>query len=96
MSAELDQVASSLEAGAVPPLWLRGYPSLKSLAPWTRDLQLRIDQLARWRDANASVTLPRGDGVGGGGGKQTRMAACVPGTAWGRASCLALGGSLLA
>lgn len=32
----------------VPPSWLKTYPSLKPLGPWTRDLLARIEQLARW------------------------------------------------
>lgn len=34
----------------VPPAWLRAYPSLKALGPWTRDLLQRLDQLKRWID----------------------------------------------
>lgn len=34
----------------VPPAWLKAYPSLKALGPWTRDLLLRLDQLRRWID----------------------------------------------
>ena len=32
----------------VPPAWLKAYPSLKALGPWTRDLLQRLDQLKRW------------------------------------------------
>lgn len=34
----------------VPPAWLKAYPSLKALGPWTRDLLQRLDQLRRWID----------------------------------------------
>jgi len=50
MSQELDEIAAYLTGGRVPPAWLKGYPSLKPLGSWLRDLQLRIEQLARWRD----------------------------------------------
>ncbi len=29
-------------------MWLKTYPSLKALGPWTRDLLTRIEQLSRW------------------------------------------------
>lgn len=32
----------------VPAAWLKAYPSLKPLGPWTRDLLMRIEQLAKW------------------------------------------------
>lgn len=32
----------------VPAAWLKTYPSLKPLGPWTRDMLQRIDQLAKW------------------------------------------------
>ncbi|KAJ4457120.1 putative Dynein-1-beta heavy chain; flagellar inner arm I1 complex [Paratrimastix pyriformis] len=51
MSGELEEVAAALTGGRVPALWLKGYPSLKPLSTWTRDLQLRVEQLAKWRDA---------------------------------------------
>ena len=34
----------------VPPAWLKAYPSLKALGPWTRDLLQRLDQLKHWID----------------------------------------------
>jgi len=48
MSAELDVVFSCLLNGAVPPVWLKTYPSLKPLGPWMRDLIERIAQLNEW------------------------------------------------
>jgi dynein heavy chain, axonemal len=34
----------------VPAAWLKTYPSLKPLGPWTRDLLQRLEQLARWAE----------------------------------------------
>jgi len=48
MSADLDSIFDALFNAKVPPLWLKTYPSLKPLGPWTRDLLARIDQLKRW------------------------------------------------
>lgn len=48
MSADLDAVFDALYNGRVPAAWLKAYPSVKGLGPWTRDLLLRIEQLARW------------------------------------------------
>ena len=39
----------------MPPAWLKAYPSLKALGPWTRDLLLRLDQLRRWIDKGYPV-----------------------------------------
>ncbi|WIA13292.1 hypothetical protein OEZ85_006876 [Tetradesmus obliquus] len=48
MSADLDQIFDALYNSKVPSAWLKTYPSLKALGPWTRDLLARIEQLARW------------------------------------------------
>lgn len=48
MSADLDQIFDALSASKVPAQWLKTYPSLKPLGAWTRDLLLRIEQLAAW------------------------------------------------
>ena len=48
MSAELDVVFKCLLGGAVPPVWLKTYPSMKPLGPWMRDLIERIGQLNEW------------------------------------------------
>lgn len=50
MSADLDAIFDALFNAKVPPAWLKTYPSLKPLGPWTRDLLARIDQLKRWVD----------------------------------------------
>lgn len=55
------QVFEALYAGKVPSAWLKAYPSLKGLGPWTRDLLARIEQLARW----AEGTYPRIYWLGG-------------------------------
>ncbi|KAF5831208.1 dynein-1-beta heavy chain, flagellar inner arm I1 complex [Dunaliella salina] len=48
MSADLDEVFDALYDAKVPAAWLKTYPSLKPLGPWTRDLLTRIEQLAKW------------------------------------------------
>ena len=48
MSADLDAIFEALYNGRVPPQWLKTYPSLKPLGPWTRDLLQRLDMLATW------------------------------------------------
>jgi len=55
------QVFEALYAAKVPAAWLKAYPSLKGLGPWTRDLLARIEQLARW----AEGTYPRIYWLGG-------------------------------
>ena len=47
MSADLDAIFDALYNGRVPQAWLKSYPSLKPLGPWTRDLLQRVEQLAR-------------------------------------------------
>ena len=48
MSAELDDIFEALFNGRVPAVWLKTYPSLKMLGPWTRDLFQRLDELNHW------------------------------------------------
>lgn len=55
MSADLDAIFDALYAAKVPAQWLKTYPSLKPLGPWTRDLLQRIEQLSTW----VSDTYPR-------------------------------------
>eukprot|EP00762_Andalucia_godoyi_P004499 ANDGO_05184.mRNA.1 Dynein-1-beta heavy chain len=52
MTAELDEIFTYLYDGRVPPAWLKTYPSLKPLAGWTRDLQMRIQQLKDWSEGS--------------------------------------------
>eukprot|EP00879_Flechtneria_rotunda_P005109 GHRR01005390.1.p1 GENE.GHRR01005390.1~~GHRR01005390.1.p1 ORF type:complete len:1589 (+),score=542.70 GHRR01005390.1:1679-6445(+) len=61
MSVDLDQIFEALYNAKVPSAWLKTYPSLKPLGPWTRDLLARIEQLARW----AEGTYPRLYWLGG-------------------------------
>lgn len=48
MSSDLDAIFDALAAARVPAAWLKTYPSVKPLGAWTRDLLVRIEQLARW------------------------------------------------
>lgn len=48
MSADLDEVFESLYGARVPPAWLKSYPSLKSLGPWSRDLMNRLAEFNTW------------------------------------------------
>ena len=48
MSADLDEVFESLYSARVPPIWLKAYPSLKSLGPWSRDLISRLAEFNLW------------------------------------------------
>ncbi|XP_043266980.1 dynein axonemal heavy chain 6 [Venturia canescens] len=50
MSDELEKLFKALVNNQVPQLWhsVNVYPSLKSLASWIRDLQLRIDFIRIW------------------------------------------------
>ncbi|CAD7700814.1 unnamed protein product [Ostreobium quekettii] len=48
MSADLDLVFDALFNARVPAAWLKTYASLKPLGSWTRDLLMRVEQLARW------------------------------------------------
>jgi dynein heavy chain len=55
MSGELEQMGNSIVMGQVPDLWSSiGYPSLKSLGPWTLDLLERLDFLKQWMDSGTS------------------------------------------
>eukprot|EP00002_Diphylleia_rotans_P022931 TRINITY_DN4501_c0_g1_i3.p1 TRINITY_DN4501_c0_g1~~TRINITY_DN4501_c0_g1_i3.p1 ORF type:complete len:4513 (-),score=1142.54 TRINITY_DN4501_c0_g1_i3:360-11993(-) len=55
MSADLDEIFSSLHDAKVPPAWQKAYPSLKPLGPWTRDLLKRVQMFQSWAEGN----LPR-------------------------------------
>ena len=50
MTAELDDVFSCLFDGRIPPSWLKGYPSLKTLAGWARDLVERMKLFVDWKE----------------------------------------------
>ena len=48
MSQDLDEIFNALADAKVPQAWLKAYPSLKALGPWTRDLLQRTSELSRW------------------------------------------------
>jgi dynein heavy chain len=48
ITSELEQIFDALLVGRVPAAWGFGYPSLKPLGLWFRDLQARIRQLVGW------------------------------------------------
>ena len=50
MTADLDDIFSCLFDGRIPPSWIKGYPSLKPLAAWARDLVERINQFRDWKE----------------------------------------------
>ncbi|XP_034551682.1 dynein heavy chain 2, axonemal-like [Notolabrus celidotus] len=54
MSSSLEETFNCIYDARVPPLWEKAYPSLKPLAPWTRDLCQRVSQFAQW----AKTTQP--------------------------------------
>ncbi|XP_057714813.1 dynein axonemal heavy chain 2 isoform X3 [Corythoichthys intestinalis] len=50
MSSSLEETFNCMYDARVPPLWEKGYPSLKPLAAWTRDLCQRVLQFSRWAE----------------------------------------------
>ena len=48
MSQDLDEIFNALADAKVPSAWLKAYPSLKALGPWTRDLLQRTAELKGW------------------------------------------------
>ncbi|KAI9197259.1 dynein heavy chain and region D6 of dynein motor-domain-containing protein [Polychytrium aggregatum] len=48
MSPELEETFLYIYEGRVPPLWSKSYPSLKTLAAWTRDLAQRVEHFNEW------------------------------------------------
>nr|VZI05919.1 unnamed protein product [Spirometra erinaceieuropaei] len=56
MSAPLEAMATSLFNNQVPALWAnKAYPSLKPLASWMEDLQMRINFIQEWIDNGIPV-----------------------------------------
>jgi dynein heavy chain len=60
MTADLDETFVSLYDGRIPSSWLKGYPSLKPLAPWARDLVLRIKLFSDWKEDTYPVIYNMG------------------------------------
>jgi dynein heavy chain len=49
MSPELDLMYTALSKNQVPPNWAEvAYPSIKSLASWIKDLNLRVEFMRSW------------------------------------------------
>ncbi|KAM9855172.1 dynein axonemal heavy chain 2-like [Aulostomus maculatus] len=57
MSPSLEEIFQCIYDGRVPPLWEKAYPSLKSLAAWTRDLCQRVEQFECWAKTGQPPTL---------------------------------------
>ncbi len=60
MTPDLEDVFICLFDGRIPSSWLKGYPSLKPLASWARDLVERIKQLAEWSEGTYPVIYNMG------------------------------------
>ncbi|KAL1139310.1 hypothetical protein AAG570_006296 [Ranatra chinensis] len=48
MSSELEEIFTCIYDGRVPSMWLKAYPSLKTLGSWTYDLVLRVQHFSKW------------------------------------------------
>ena len=60
MTADLDDIFSCLFDGRIPPSWIKGYPSLKPLAAWARDLVERMKQFVDWKETTYPVVYNMG------------------------------------
>jgi dynein heavy chain len=60
MTPDLEDVFTCLFDGRIPAAWLKGYPSLKPLASWSRDLVERIRQLSEWAEGTYPVIYNMG------------------------------------
>jgi len=60
MTQALEEVFMCLFDSRIPAKWLQGYPSLKSLAPWARDLVERVKQLSDWATGTYPVVYNMG------------------------------------
>jgi dynein heavy chain len=60
MTADLDDIFTCLFDGRIPPSWLKGYPSLKPLAAWARDLVERMKQFQDWKETTYPVVYNMG------------------------------------
>ncbi|PVD19154.1 hypothetical protein C0Q70_21718 [Pomacea canaliculata] len=57
MTLELESIFTCIYDGRVPPAWEKAYSSLKPLAAWTRDLVVRVEQLAKWAQSAHPPTI---------------------------------------
>ncbi|CAH1408276.1 unnamed protein product [Nezara viridula] len=48
MDSELEEIFTCINEARIPSAWLKAYPSLKKLGPWTRDLVARVSFFADW------------------------------------------------
>ncbi|XP_025195967.1 dynein heavy chain 2, axonemal [Melanaphis sacchari] len=48
MSSDFEKIFQCINEGRVPSQWLKTYPSLMSLGPWTQDLIERINHFKTW------------------------------------------------
>ena len=55
MNDELDVIFNAVLIGKVPQPWQSGYPSVKPLSSWARDLIERVDQLIVWGRSQPKV-----------------------------------------
>jgi dynein heavy chain len=60
MTAELDDIFICLYDQRIPPTWLKGYPSAKTLASWARDLVERIKQFSDWTENTYPIVYNMG------------------------------------
>ena len=57
ITAELEEIFSSLLLGRVPTAWGFCYPSLKALAPWVDELLVRTEQMTNWIEKGFPISL---------------------------------------
>ena len=60
MTSELEDIFICMFDNRIPAAWLKGYPSLKPLAPWARDLVQRVKQLDDWSTGTYPVVFNMG------------------------------------
>ena len=58
MSGDLESMFDSLSTNRVPGLWMTaGYPSLKPLASWFKDLEARMEFMQGWNKGGVPVSI---------------------------------------
>jgi len=60
MTSDLEDIFVCLFDHRIPNSWLKGYPSLKTLSPWARDLVERVKQLEDWSDGTYPIVFNMG------------------------------------